>query len=55
MNPYIWGSFYWYFIHIVAYHSNNILLIKKFYNNILCDILPCDECRIKYKNYLLKN
>jgi len=55
MNPYIWGSFYWYFIHIIAYHSDDLSLIKKFYNNVLYEILPCIECKNNYKKYLLRN
>ena len=55
MHPYIWGSFYWYFIHILAYHHNNLNLVKKFYNTILHDILPCDECKDNFKLFLKNN
>ena len=55
MNPYIWGSFYWYFIHIISYHCSDIIDIENFYSNILFEILPCDECKNNYKKYLLKN
>ena len=54
MNPYLWGSFFWYFIHIISYKSDDLITLKKFYI-LLKKIIPCYECRINYVNFCSNN
>ena len=54
MHPYLWGSFFWYYIHTIAYHSSDIKLLNKFYN-ILKKILPCIDCKNNYISFCSNN
>lgn len=57
MNPDIWGPHAWIFLHTItlAYPQNPTYVDKSnyklFFNN-LGSILPCDKCKIHYKENL---
>jgi hypothetical protein len=59
MNPNIWGSHAWFFLHSITFgypncptHKDKVNM-KTFFNN-LKHVLPCPSCRINYDNHLKK-
>jgi len=57
MDPKIWGPHAWIFLHCITFgycpNSQNKDNIKKFFSN-LHTILPCDMCKIHFKEHLNK-
>ena len=60
MEPNIWGSGAWTFLHSITlnYPNNPTITIKKKYLdffNILPEILPCDICKFNFKKHIKKH
>lgn len=56
MHPYLWGSYYWYFIHCCAYnYKENKKDYYILFFDLLCKYLPCIDCRKSYKYYYENN
>ncbi len=61
MDSKIWGSYAWYFIHLLTYNmptdmnefNKYMQYYKDFFNSLLV-LLPCPKCRTHYKSYLMK-
>jgi len=57
MDPRVWGPHFWFVLHLVSFHfPDNPSTFEKeqykaFYHSVK-DILPCDNCKQHYKNYL---
>lgn len=62
MDSKIWGSYAWYFIHLLTYcmptNTDEFNKYKQHYIdffNSLAVLLPCSKCRAHYKAYISKN
>ena len=53
MNPNIWGSTLWIFLHLLTfeYHIDKKEDYKNFFKN-LSNMLPCIDCQNEYKKYM---
>jgi hypothetical protein len=57
MDPEKWGPHGWYFIESCVLNIDDSAKIPRYVEFLesLQHVLPCEGCRIKYTNYLLKN
>jgi hypothetical protein len=60
MEPTIWGSHGWNFIHNIALGYDDKYNYQQKSNyinffNILGDVIPCEKCSKHYKDYIIKN
>ena len=53
MNPKLWGSNLWIFLHLLTFDYNpEIKQEHKIFLNNLSNILPCEDCKKEYKKYM---